>query len=265
MKRKATVIDGRSLAQRWSDDIAVEVRALDAPIGLAAVCVEGNAALRSFVKLKEKAAHEVGIQFSSYFIDPRDRTGAGELLRFLASDESVHGIFIELPLPHEWDDAGDILALIPPEKDVDALTLHPLVPAPAARALRYVLEAHDIATQGIVAVVVGHGRLVGRPIAQELRDAGATVHVIDIDTAEPAQRSSTADLIVTGVGKANLITSDWVKEGATVIDFGYADGHGDVDMDSVKQKAGLLTPVPGGMGPLVVAAVLENLVALAVR
>ncbi|HTP57159.1 MAG TPA: bifunctional 5,10-methylenetetrahydrofolate dehydrogenase/5,10-methenyltetrahydrofolate cyclohydrolase [Candidatus Paceibacterota bacterium] len=258
------LVDGRALAARWTDDIAVQVAALGVPLGLAAVCAEGDAALAAFVRLKERAAQKAGIQFSSYFFDPRDPAGAEDTMRFLAADESVQGMFVELPLPRDWN-TEVLLGLIPPEKDVDALTSHPQVPAPAVRALAYVLEEYAIDVHGMHAAVIGNGRLIGRPVAGWLRERGADVTVIDIDTSEPAAQAARADLVVTGVGEPGLVTADWVKEGAAVIDFGYSEGTGDVAEDSVKQKAGILSPVPGGMGPLVIAAVLENLLTLATR
>ncbi len=258
----ARIIDGRALASRWLADVAVQVAALNAPLTLAAVCVEDDAAARSFVRLKEKAAQKAGIQFSSYLFDARDRAGAGDVMKFLAADESVDGIFVELPLPADWD-TDSFLAGIPAEKDVDALTEHARVPAPAVRALQYVLEDERLDVRGLRVAVVGHGRLIGRPVAAWLRQQGADVDVIDIDTRQQAERCARADIIVSGVGKPGLVTQDWVKDDATVIDFGYADGKGDVAID-VQEKAGALTPVPGGMGPLVIAAVMENLLTLAV-
>jgi methylenetetrahydrofolate dehydrogenase (NADP+)/methenyltetrahydrofolate cyclohydrolase len=124
------------------------------------------------------------------------------------------------------------------------------------------LQAHGVRVPGTRTTVVGNGRLVGQPIAEWFREQGAEVFVVDIDTPKPELITALADIVVAGVGKAGLIRGDWIKEGATVIDFGYEKGKGDVDIDSVQKKAGLLTPVPGGMGPLVIAAVLENLLTL---
>lgn len=255
------IIDGKKMADAWLNDIAVQVRALGEPLHLAAVCVGDDAGLKTFVALKQKAAQSVGIQFSSYFFESNDEAGMRQTLQYLASDETVDGIFIELPLPPKWN-TDSVLALIPPEKDADALTPHARVPAPAVRALQYVLQAHGIRVPGTHAAVVGNGRLVGQPVAQWLREQGAEVSVVDIDTPQPATITASANLVVSGVGKSGLIRGDWIQEGATVIDFGYEHGKGDVDTDSVQKKVGLLTPVPGGMGPVVVAAVLENLVTL---
>ena len=138
---------------------------------------------------------------------------------------------------------------------------------PAVRALGYVLDEYSIGLSGTTVAVVGQGRLVGGPIARWLRDQGAQVSVIDITTPEPASVAARCDLVVTGVGRPGLITGEWIKDGATVVDFGYGKKGdafaGDVDFESVAKKAGLITPVPGGMGPLVIAAVLENVVELA--
>jgi methylenetetrahydrofolate dehydrogenase (NADP+) / methenyltetrahydrofolate cyclohydrolase len=258
----ATIIDGRALADAWLADISVQVKALGVPLHLAALCVGEDHGLRRFVKLKQKAAQSAGIELSSYFFNADDRAGVEQTIRFLSADESVQGIFAELPLPRGWD-TDALVALIPPEKDVDALTGKSSVLEPSVLALRRMLDACGIAVADRRVAVVGQGRLIGGPITLLLREQGATVDTIDIGTTEPASISSQADIVVSGVGKPGLVTADWIKEGALVVDFGFKDGKGDVDLESVKQKAGLLTPVPGGMGPLVIAAVLENLVTLA--
>jgi methylenetetrahydrofolate dehydrogenase (NADP+)/methenyltetrahydrofolate cyclohydrolase len=258
----ATLIDGKGLADTILNNLKVQIDALGVPLHLAAVCVGGDAGLRSFVKLKQKAAQSVGIEFSSYFFDGLNSEEVRQTVQYLAADDGVHGIFIELPLPPGWD-ADALLALIPSEKDVDALTKKPLVPEPSVRALQYVFQEYGIEPKGMTVVVVGHGRLVGQPIAKWLLARGAIVNVVDEHTVDPDCYAHNASLVITGVGKPGLVTKDWVQEGATVIDFGYHDGKGDVDLESVQKKAGLLAPVPGGMGPLLIAAVLENLVTLA--
>jgi len=258
----ARIIDGKALADEWLADIAEEVRALGASLGLAALCPEGDAALASFVRLKQRAAQSVGVQFSSYFV--ADEAQARQTLGYLAADDTIHGIFVELPLPAAWD-AEALLHLIPAGKDVDALRPAgdaPVAP-PAVTALRRLLDAEGIAVPGLRVAVIGQGKLVGEPIAKWLREHGAETDVIDVDTPSPAAVAAHADVLVCGAGKAGLVTGDWVNEGATVVDFGWQDGKGDADAASVAKKAGAFTPVPGGMGPLVVAAVLENLVELA--
>jgi methylenetetrahydrofolate dehydrogenase (NADP+)/methenyltetrahydrofolate cyclohydrolase len=265
----ARIIDGRLLAEGMLLGVAEELRALGVPVGLAAVCPGGNAELAAFVRLKQRIAESVGIEFSSYLVD--DEAQARQTLGFLAADETVNGIFVELPLPTAWN-SSEILKLIPEYKDVDALAPRAahIVPAPAVVALRTVLEAEGIDVNRLHAAVIGQGSLIGTPVTRWLREHGAEVESIDIDTPEPASHTALADVLICGAGKSGLVTAEWIKEGATVIDFGYsrdAGGRmsGDVDTASAKKKAGALSPVPGGMGPLVVAAVMENLVTLATR
>lgn len=269
------LIDGKAIADAVMNGTAEQVRALGVPLHLAAVCIGDDAGLRSFVKLKQKAANSVGMEFSSYFFDASDEEGARQTLQYLAGDESVHGIFVELPLPTSWD-APALLSRIPAHKDVDVLSPRAhsqyyaqsfAVLPPAVLALQYVLNAHVIPVRGARVAVVGSGELVGKPLAHWLTRQGARVDVIDIDTPHPADIASQADMVIAATGNPGLVTADWIREGATVIDYGFgktgAVYRGDVELDSVHKKAGLLTPVPGGMGPLVVAAVLENVVTLA--
>ena len=273
----ATIINGRELADALLDDVRTQVDALGVAPHLAALCAGDDPGLRSFVRIKQKAAQSVGVQFSSYLFAAGDEEGMRTTLRYLAADDTVQGIFIELPLPPAWD-TDSLCALIPQSKDVDVLApatrdayyrdASPVLP-PSVVALRCVLEAHGLNVAGMDAVVIGAGELVGKPIAHWLAAHGARVRVADIDTKEPARIVRTADLVVAATGVPGLVTGAWVQDGAVVIDFGYGkkgDAHaGDVDTASVQKKAGLLSPVPGGMGPLVVAAVLENLLTLAVR
>ncbi len=264
----ATLVDGKGLAAAILDNLKVQCDALPEPLHIAAVCGGNDPGLKAFVKIKQKAAHSIGVTFSSYMFDEDDMQGASDTLDFLAADESVHGIFIELPLPSGWDTAA-LISRIPPAKDIDALTGKAGIPEPAVRALQYVLSEYDISPAGLRVAVVGQGSLVGAPIARWLTESGAEVLVIDIATQNPQSISIQADLVVAGAGVPELVTGEWVKEGACVIDYGYAKRGdafvGDVNGESVSKKAKIITPVPGGMGPLVVAAVLENLVALATR
>lgn len=265
----ATLIDGKEIADGVLNNLKVQIDALGQPLHLAAICVGTDPGIRSFVKLKQRAAQSIGVIFSSYFFDGDNRNEVIQTIRYLVADEMVQGIFIELPLPDRWD-INEIVSLIPSDKDVDALTRTPVVPAPAVLALQYVLHDQLMKVEGLQVAVVGQGRLVGQPITVWLRQQGAHVDVVDIDTPNPQIICSSADLVVTGVGKAGMVTGDWVKDGALVIDFGYGkkpDGTyaGDVDRASVTKKPVVLTQVPGGMGPLVIAAVLENILTLGTR
>jgi methylenetetrahydrofolate dehydrogenase (NADP+)/methenyltetrahydrofolate cyclohydrolase len=263
----STLINGRGIADAVLKNVGEQVQALGVPLHLAAVCAGNDPGLTAFVKLKEKAAQSAGITFSSYFFDADKEDELIQTLQYLANDESVDGILVELPLPDGWN-RDKILALIPSAKDVDALTGRSPVIEPAVVALQYVFNEHDIAPYGATVAVIGQGQLVGAPIARWLTSEGANVRIIDEHTSGAADIACQADLVIAGVGKPGLVTSGWIKEGAVVIDYGYGKNTageyvGDVDSESVMQQASLLAPVPGGMGPLVIAAVLENLVKLA--
>ena len=272
---KNNLVDGKGIAHRWLDDIAIQVRALGVPLHLVAVCASDDDGLKAFVKLKQKAAQAVGVEFSAYY--PSTEEEATRTIQWLTDDDSVHGIFVELPVPETWNRAA-LLGLIPLQKDVDLISPEGErsfysdvadIRPPSVSALRRVLAELNIETERTSAVVIGQGSLVGKPIAHWLVRQGATVSTIDIDTKEPEKISSQADLVVAGTGVPGLVTDEWIKEGATVIDYGYAkeggEYVGDVHTDAVVKKAGALTPVPGGMGPLVIAATLENLLTLATK
>ncbi|MEK7600810.1 MAG: bifunctional 5,10-methylenetetrahydrofolate dehydrogenase/5,10-methenyltetrahydrofolate cyclohydrolase [Patescibacteria group bacterium] len=269
----ATILDGTIIAEHMHERIRMRVDALGVAPMLAAVSVGKDPAVEKFIAIKKKAAERCGINFSSYVIEDASDAKLREAIAFLNADDETTGIFLELPLPHGMD-ADLYMNLIDPGKDVDVLTAQRLAtfhadPAglvllpPTVRALREVCELRGMALHGMQCAVVGGGQLVGDPIARWLQAQGAIVALIDEHTKDPAAIASRANLIVSGVGKPKLITKKWIKEGATVIDFGYAlhkgKVTGDVDVKSVAPLAGLLTPVPGGMGPIMVVAMLENL------
>ena len=275
---KATIIDGRGLAAATISNVTEQVKAMGLPLHLAAVCVGEDESLRSFVRLKQKAAQAAGIEFSSYLFDGKDEREVKETLKYLADDETVDGIFLELPLPPSWD-RRSLLSLIPADKDGDVISpegerlyysdKNPITP-PAVRALEIVLQEYGVKPDGLEVAIIGAGHLVGLPISHWLKNHGAAVSVIDIDTPEPENISSRCDLVIACAGSPGLVSAAWIRPGAAVIDFGYGRDEagttaGDVVFDDVVKKAGIVSPVPGGMGPLVIAAVLENLVTLAGR
>lgn len=272
------IVDGSTLARKVLDRLAADLRRSGRLVHLAAVYADGDPALKTFVRLKKVAAESAGIQFSAYELPPADApTGnpinrVTETVNFLADDPSVTGILIELPLPNGWDVQGT-LDLIPLAKDVDVLSSlgqqafyenRSRILPPAVGALKLVVDEYKINLKGKRAAVFGQGGLVGRPIAHWLEFQGAEVDRIDESTPDPAAISIKADILVSGVGKPGLITAAMVKQDAIVIDFGYGKkGNqmlGDVDSKNLAKKASIITPVPGGMGPLVIAAVMENLV-----
>ena len=190
------------------------------------------------------------------------------------ADRGVSGVFIELPLPKHID-AQNIFDVIPSNKDPDVLSKslqdkffsgNFFILPPAVESLKIVFEKYGVNPKGKKAAVFGQGFLVGKPISYWLEKNGAKVCRIDIHTKNPGKCSRESDLIISGVGKFGLVTGDIVKDGVIVVDFGYGKKNGkilgDVDFKSVSAKALLITPVPGGMGPILIATVLKNLVKL---
>lgn len=267
------LIDGRKIAT----EVLLELKAqIHSKLGLVAITIGDNPALKKFVELKKKAAEEAGINFLSYAF-PESISGeeVKTCLVQLSQNSSVQGILIELPVPAQFK-TQELLDSIDPAKDVDVLSTaseelfyagkSSILP-PAVLALKIVLEKQSISLKDKKVAVFGQGRLIGKPISYWLESQGATVFRIDEHTPDPGIFSREAHIIVTGVGKPGLITQEMVKDGAVIVDFGYgrkgSKMAGDVAYDKVSEKASLITPVPGGMGPLVVAAVLVNLTELA--
>ena len=264
-------MDGRALAERIRGEIAGEVRELG-DIGLATVLVGDDPASDIYIRLKHKAAGEVGINAKD--IRLASQTTEEELLEQVAqlnADYSIDGLLVQLPLPNHIDEARVIRA-IDPAKDVDGL--HPLnfgqlvlgrpahVGATPVGVMR-LLEEYDVPVEGARAVVVGRSDIVGKPAALLLLHASATVTVCHSRTKDLGAVTREADVLVVAVGRANVIGPDDVKEGATVIDVGMNRGDdgvvGDVD-PATAERAGLITPVPGGVGPMTIAMLLASAV-----
>ena len=281
------IIDGRKIAEDVLGKIWEEVSSDELKLRLAAVLVGDDPEFRKFVELKGDVAKRVGIGFEMYQF-PADITEEKLKEEVRKISETNDGVLVELPLPEKINSQA-VLNEIPVEKDIDVLSektqarfysqnldaklpsvslgsLASKVLPPAVEALKIVFEKYEVDPKGKRAAVFGRGLLVGKPVAHWLERQGAEVAVIRSKTEEPMRYSREADIIVSGVGKPKLITGNMVKEGAAVIDFGYGKlGDkmvGDVEFDSVAPKAGLITPVPGGMGPILVATVLKNLVKL---
>ena len=263
-------VDGKKIRDKVLEELKSEVGSRE--LRLVGVLVGDHPGSKKFMELKEKAAKEIGIDFRLYeFPGDISTNKLRDELNNIAKQGVTHGIIVELPLPEQIN-AQYILNTIPQEKDVDVLSTKAqgaffvgkskILP-PAVEALKIVLEEHDVDIKGKDVAVFGYGILIGKPIANWLAVQGASVFVINEFTKNPEEISKEADIVISGVGEAGLIKGDMVKDDAVVIDFGYSkDGKGDVDFDSVSKKASLITPVPGGMGPIVVAAVLKNLLRL---
>lgn len=268
----AEIIDGKALSARLREKLCEKVRACGKKITLAVVLVGSDGASQVYVRNKIKACAEVGIVSRALCLpDTATECEICELVRSLADDESVDGILVQLPLPAHVD-TRRVLSLIPPEKDVDGFTavnagklflgekcLAPCTPSGVMEMLR----AYNIDPRGKRAVVLGRSEIVGKPMAQLLLNADATVTVCHSKTADIKGECLKADILVSAVGKAGFVTADMVKDGAVVIDVGMnrgSDGRlcGDADFEGVKEKCSHITPVPGGVGPMTITMLLYN-------
>lgn len=236
------------------------------------VFVGNNEASRSYIKMKEEKAAGVGIDSTVHqFAPDATRSEIIERIQQLNQDSSVDGIIVQLPVPDHLDEL-ELLEAVAPEKDVDGLHPvnfgkllgggEPFFYPPTPDGIVHLLEDYDVPVTGEVVALVGMGRLVGRPLSQMLQNEDATVLALNKETPDLAHFTRQGDIVVAGAGVPRLITEDHIEPGTVVIDAGIhrIDGElvGDVDFDAVAEKAELITPVPGGVGPLTVAGLLKN-------
>jgi methylenetetrahydrofolate dehydrogenase (NADP+)/methenyltetrahydrofolate cyclohydrolase len=265
-------MDGKALAERVRGEVAKDVAELRIPVGLATVLVGDDPASHVYVRSKRNACEQAGIESFHHEL-PEDTTEEAllSLVAQLNADTRVTGILVQLPLPEQIDE-DRVIRGIEPVKDVDGF--HPvnagfllqgsptLVPATPAGIME-ILGAHDVPLKGASAVVVGRSNIVGKPIALLLLAEHATVTICHSRTRDLGAVTREADVLVAAVGKPDAVTADMIKPGATVVDVGInrVDGKlvGDVSADA-DEVAGLLTPVPGGVGPMTIAALLRNTV-----
>jgi methylenetetrahydrofolate dehydrogenase (NADP+)/methenyltetrahydrofolate cyclohydrolase len=272
----AEIIDGKQIAGRVRIEVARDVEAFTqefggARPGLATILVGDDPASAVYVAGKQKASREVGMVPSNYPLPadtPREEVVA--LIERLNADPEVNGILLQLPLPEHLDGV-ELTGMIDPFKDVDGLTpvsagllalgregLRPCTPA----GVMTLLDAAGAQLEGAEAVVVGRSNLFGKPMAQLLLGANATVTICHSRTRDLAEVCRRADVLIAAVGRAKMVQADWVKPGAVVIDVGMnrteAGLCGDVDFEAVKEVARAITPVPGGVGPMTIAFLLRN-------
>ncbi|HZN22003.1 MAG TPA: bifunctional methylenetetrahydrofolate dehydrogenase/methenyltetrahydrofolate cyclohydrolase FolD [Gaiellaceae bacterium] len=274
----ATMIDGRALALQVRAKVAADVAAFGAPVCLATILVGDDPASHVYVGSKHKASHEAGIESRDHRF-PAD-TPESEILDLLVelnADEGVDGILVQLPLPEHMDEPT-VLRAVDPAKDVDGF--HPLnagllylgepflTPATPSGVM-VMLAEHGVELKGKEAVVIGRSEIVGKPMAMMLLAEHATVTICHSRTADLKEHARRADVLVAAVGREGLVSADMVKPGAVVIDVAMnrnAAGKlvGDVD-PAVSEVAGLMTPVPGGVGPMTIAMLLRNTLTAAQR
>lgn len=268
------IIDGKATAQLIQEMLKSEISALKLKPGLTAILVGENPASKIYISTKEKACAEVGIKFKKFtFREKVLEEDLISLIKKLNKDKKVHGVLVQLPLPKHISEQK-VLDSIKPAKDVDGLgTFNAgklllgekgILPA-TPKGVMKLLESTGINLEGKHAVVLGRSNLVGKPLSLLLQRANCTVTMCHSKTRNLAEITKQADILVSAVGKTKTITAEMVKRGAVVVDVGInwlENGHitGDVDFDAVKEIASFITPVPGGVGPMTVACLLENVV-----
>ena len=278
----AHIIDGKAIAQQVRAEWKLRADALKArgiTPGMAVIIVGNDPASKVYVANKVKACAELGL-YSIHKELPADVSEAQLLSEVVAlnNDPRIHGILVQLPLPKHLD-ANQVIEAINPDKDVDGfhqknvgalVTGETPFPSCTPYGVMVLLEKTGIAIEGKHAVIVGRSNIVGKPMALLLLHKNATVTICTSKTVDLARHTRDADILVAAVGRANFITGDMVKPGAVVIDVGInrnSDGKlvGDVDFASVKEVAGYLTPVPGGVGPMTITMLVANTVRAAER
>lgn len=269
------VIDGRSLAKKVEEEVKKGVEALKAERGiipgLATILVGEDPASKMYVRLKHKACERTGIHAEDHGLPAS--ISQEELIAHIKQlnlREDIHGILLQLPLPRHLNDKEAMLT-IDPKKDADGF--HPynmgnllignegFVPCTPKGVIR-AMEEHGVQIQGKHAVVVGHSNVVGKPMAAMLINRNATVSVCHVFTRNLKQYTLDADILVVGTGVKHLIKADMVKEGVVVFDVGITEEngkvYGDVDFENVVKKASLITPVPGGVGPMTISILMQH-------
>ena len=272
-----TLIDGKELAKKIRNNLkdeVIELKNKGINPKLAVILVGNDKASKIYVKNKNKACEDVGIEFEEYLLD--EDTKMEDLLKLINSlndNPNIHGILLQSPIPRHLD-INLAIDTISPKKDVDGF--HPVnvgkliigqdtFVSCTPYGIIKMLEEYGIEIEGANAVVIGRSNIVGKPISLCLLNKNATVTICHSKTKNLKEITSKADILIVAIGKAKFVSEDMVKEGATVIDVGINrldDGKivGDVDFENVKDKASYITPVPGGVGPMTIAMLMKNVV-----
>lgn len=269
------IIDGKALAAKMRLQLKEQVANFTekyGEIGLAVVLAGDNPASQVYVRNKIKACAETGIRSNAFYLPSNvTQEELEELISSLAENPAVHGILVQLPLPEGLDEER-ALKLIPTEKDVDGFSAENIgklamgretLVACTPNGVMKMLESENISVCGKNAVVIGRSNIVGKPMAYLLTNANATVTLCHSRTENLKEICARADVLVAAIGKPKFVTADMVKEGAVVIDVGMDRDEngklcGDVDFESVKEKASYITPVPGGVGPMTITMLMYN-------
>jgi len=270
------ILDGKKLAEEILENLKKEIKKKKLKLRLAVVQIGRNPIAQIFINQKKKACQKIGIDFKLYqFKEEISLEEFKRKIKKIVAEPANSGVVIQLPVPKKFHPAGEFTNLIPEEKDIDVLseqsfgkyffTSLKILP-PVVNGILRLLRTYKIRIKGKNIAVVGMGRLVGIPLIPQLLREFATPTIINVFTKNPSFFTKEADILISGVGRPNLIKEDMVKRGVIIIDAGTSMKKGrlvgDVDFKSVSKKASYITPVPGGVGPMTVACLLENLVKL---
>ncbi len=272
MTNAAQIIDGKAIASQLMDDIASKIAVLPSKPALAVILVGDNPASHVYVGNKIKACERTGIKSIEHRLPATASfDDVAKIITDLNQDEGVHGILLQLPLPDGLD-SDHLIQMITPEKDVDGLTIanagklvagiDGMVPCTPQGSLALIKSVRKDLT-GLNALVIGRSLLFGKPMAQLLLAENCTVTIAHSKTRNLADVCKNADILVAAVGRPRMVKGDWVKDGTIVIDVGInrldtGKLCGDVDFDDVTPKAGFITRVPGGVGPMTIACLMAN-------
>ena len=269
------ILDGKKLSDKILNNLKKKIESHQMKLRLAVIQIGRNYISEVFISQKKKVAEKIGIGFKLYQFDKKiEKDRLKKKIKEIIKDPLNSGIIIQLPLPKQFL-ADDFLNLIPEEKDVDILSEKSLgkfyqgklkILPPIVKGILSLLKNYKIKLKGKNVVIVGTGRLIGLPLNLQLLKEKATLLVLNEFTKNISFFTNKADILISGVGKPNLIKSNMIKKGAVVIDAGISQRNGkvigDVDFKEVSKKASYITPVPGGVGPMTVVSLLENLVEL---
>ena len=265
---KAKLLDGKKVSENILEKLATKISGLSKKPTLAVVLVDGDEPSEVYVNRKEKAADKIGVNFRLIKKSSSiSQAQFEDLIENLNRDKGVNGIIVQKPLPSQID-SDEVDMLVSPEKDVDGLNpISQFTPA-TTRGIIELLSFYKIKPERKKIVVVGRSKLVGLPTALEFSNRNASVSICDSKTPNLKAETKQADILIVAVGQPHLIKKDMVKKSAVVVDVGMnkieKDGKtklvGDIDFENVSNTASYITPVPGGVGPMTVAALLENLI-----
>lgn len=257
------IVNGEEIASEILNSIKQKIADLEEKPTLSAIFIGNNDASELFLERKQKQCEEIGMNFSLYKFE--EDSSEEEIIRKICelnADQKITSIIVQLPLPKKFD-KQKILDSVVVEKDIDVLNSknYEMI-SPLVKAVEEIFAKHNVEIKGKNLVVIGYGDLVGKPISKELMKKMPTLTICTKRTSNLEEHTQNADIIITGAGAPNIIKKEMIKEGVILIDAGITkiDGRicGDIDFDNVKEKAGLITPVPGGLGPVMVAMLLKN-------